>query len=146
MPEELFIPTTVDELVEHGLLSPDREAAWERAFETLVNRKDDLRGLAIASPERLEAFVLHRGAEGGSVVEVVAAGARESDQREAFLGLLLRRLAGDSERPLSVPKLAAESGNPGARTPGELPTTVLESLGFEAGERTDRYAAVATPA
>lgn len=141
VPEELFIPTTVDELIDHGLLPTGRGAAWERQRETLVNRKDDLRGMAIASPERLEAFLLHRAAEGGSVLEVAAAGARQSQQREVFLTLLLRQLAGGSEGGLSVPKLTVEG-----RASDELPSPVLAALGFEAGDRHDRYAAVATPA
>ena len=33
---------------------------WERAVETLTARKDDIAGLAVASDERIEAYVLDR--------------------------------------------------------------------------------------
>ena len=136
VPEELVIPITVDELDDQGLLEISEDVAWERRRETLVNRKDELGGAAIASPERVEAFLLHRLADGGRTVDVVSANARTSEQSEVFLGLLVRHLAGRTELPLRLPKLAA----------GEIPRPVLDSLGFEASARYDRFAARATPA
>ena len=32
---------------------------WERSVETLTARKDDIAGLAVASDERIEAYVLY---------------------------------------------------------------------------------------
>ena len=62
-----MIPVTVDDLAANGLLGEaDRQVCWERAVETLAARKDDIAGLAVASDERIEAYVLYgaRGATG----------------------------------------------------------------------------------
>ena len=40
---------------------------WERSVETLTARKDDIAGLAVASDERIEAYVLY-GASGREIV------------------------------------------------------------------------------
>jgi GNAT superfamily N-acetyltransferase len=67
--EGLVIPVTVDDLAANGLLeeasvvsgfSPiDRQVCWQRSVETLTATKDDIAGLAIASDERIEAYVLY---------------------------------------------------------------------------------------
>ena len=36
---------------------------WERSVETLTARKDDIAGLAVASDERIEAYILYSQAE-----------------------------------------------------------------------------------
>lgn len=54
------IPVTFDDLVANDVLADAHpHACWARSREALVARKDTLRGLAVASDERLEAFVLH---------------------------------------------------------------------------------------
>jgi GNAT superfamily N-acetyltransferase len=70
--EGFVIPVTIDDLSANGLLgdppSPSASArlqvCWERSVETLTARKDDIAGLAVASDERIEAYVLYvaRGA------------------------------------------------------------------------------------
>jgi GNAT superfamily N-acetyltransferase len=69
--EGFVIPVTVDDLAANGLLgeappSPsasagqvDRPVCWMRSVETLTARKDDIAGLAVASDERIEAYVLY---------------------------------------------------------------------------------------
>src|SRR5688572_17394790 len=53
------IPVSVDDLAANGLLGPDDlQLCWERSVETLTARKDDIAGLAVASDERIEAYVL----------------------------------------------------------------------------------------
>jgi len=59
------IPVTVDDLAANGLLEADppsalplagqgqRQVCWERSAETLLIRKDDIEGLAVASDERI---------------------------------------------------------------------------------------------
>lgn len=137
VPEELLMPVTVSEVDEHELLEPGSMVAWERRRETLLNRKDeDLEGIAIASPERVEAFLLHRVADDGSTEDVLAAGAREPAQREILLGLLLRSLANRTKLPIRLPKVTSD----------EVPSAVLEALGFAAVASTDRYAGKAIPA
>ena len=55
-----MIPVTVDDLAANGLLGEaDPQVCWERSVETLTARKDDIAGLAVASDERIEAYVLY---------------------------------------------------------------------------------------
>jgi len=62
------IPVTVDDLAANDLLSQDHPAVcWERSVETLTARKDDIAGLAIASDERIEAFVMYVKSEAGGM-------------------------------------------------------------------------------
>jgi hypothetical protein len=57
---EFVIPVTVDDLAANGLLGDsDRQVCWERSVETLTARKDDIEGLAVASDERIEAYILY---------------------------------------------------------------------------------------
>ncbi len=137
VPTELIMPVTAAELEEHGLLDIPDHVAWQRQRQTLLSSSDELEGAAIATPERIEAFALHRLAgDGASLDVVVAAVARPSDQQDLLLQLLLRHLAATTELPLRLPRLA----------PGEVPPAVLDALGFEAGEEFDRYVAEAIPA
>jgi GNAT superfamily N-acetyltransferase len=72
----LVIPVTIDDLAANDLLgdppSPSASAGqgrpqvcWERSVETLTARKGDIAGLAVASVEQIEAYVLYvvRGIE-----------------------------------------------------------------------------------
>ncbi|HTG90348.1 MAG TPA: GNAT family N-acetyltransferase [Vicinamibacterales bacterium] len=57
--EGFVIPVTVDDLAANDLLpGADQPMCWERSVETLTARKDETEGLAVASDERIEAFVL----------------------------------------------------------------------------------------
>ena len=54
------IPVTIDDLAANGLLGEDHPpVCWERSIETLTARKDDIAGLAVASDEQIEAYVLY---------------------------------------------------------------------------------------
>ena len=54
------IPVTVDDLAANGLLEGDHpQTCWERSAETLTARKDEIAGLAVASDERIEAYLLY---------------------------------------------------------------------------------------
>jgi hypothetical protein len=54
------IPLTVDDRVADDLLGQgDRQICWDRSVETLMARKDEIAGLAVASDERIEANLLH---------------------------------------------------------------------------------------
>jgi GNAT superfamily N-acetyltransferase len=57
--EGFIIPVTVDDLAANALLGEDQQLCWERSVETLTARKDEIAGLAVASDERIEAFVLY---------------------------------------------------------------------------------------
>ena len=56
------IPVTIDDLAANGLLEEaSPTVCWERSVETLRARKDEIAGLAVASDERIEAYVTYTG-------------------------------------------------------------------------------------
>jgi GNAT superfamily N-acetyltransferase len=56
----IVIPVTIDDLEANGLLGvSDSETCWERSVETLRARKDEIEGIAVASDESIEAYVLY---------------------------------------------------------------------------------------
>ncbi|MEO5896607.1 MAG: GNAT family N-acetyltransferase [Vicinamibacterales bacterium] len=81
------IPVTVDDLVANGLLEDDlRHACWERSVETLTARKDDIAGLAVASDEQIEAYLLYVGSEIVSLRTLVEDDGARLKQLLALLG------------------------------------------------------------
>jgi hypothetical protein len=109
------IPVTVDDLAANGLLpEADPEVCWERSVETLTARKDDITGLAVASDERIEAYVLYvKGAEG---TEILSLRSFIEDGGARLRQLLARLEVGI----LRFPKVH----------PAEIPQELLERLGF----------------
>ena len=120
----LVIPATIDDLVANGLLEGDLPPTpWERSVQTLMARKDEISGFAVASDERIEAYVLHRADEIVALRSFVEdAGAR-----------LKRLLNGLGTSPLRLPKVH----------PAELPRTLMESLGFRPAGKHILFATVA---
>jgi GNAT superfamily N-acetyltransferase len=118
------IPVTVDDLAANGLLEDAlRHACWERSVETLTARKEDLAGLAVASDERIEAYLLYADGEIVSLRSFV-----EDDG--ARLRQLLARLGPGTFR---LPKVHPE----------ESSKERLEVLGFQPAGRHLLYAASA---
>ena len=108
------IPVTVSDLDANGLLgADDLPSSWERSVETLMARKDDIAGLAVASDERIEAYLLYmKGEEIMSLRSFVNDGGTR-------LKLLLSRLGPGTFR---FPKVH----------PGEISTECLQTLGLRA--------------
>jgi GNAT superfamily N-acetyltransferase len=137
------IPVTVDDLAANGLLeetppSPSASAGqvhpqvcWERSVETLTARKDDLAGLAVASDERIEAYILYV--------------TRETQETEI---LLLRSFVEDGGARLK--QLLAQLRAQGMETfrfskahPAEISKEQLATLGFRPAGAHLLYAATA---
>ena len=60
------IPVTIDDLAANGLLGEaHQQVCWQRSVETLTARKDDIAGLAVASDEQIEAYLLSCEARSG---------------------------------------------------------------------------------
>jgi GNAT superfamily N-acetyltransferase len=118
--ERLVIPVTVDDLAANDLLGQgDRQACWERSVETLTARKDDIAGLAVASDERIEAYLLY--VKGGMETEIVSL--RSSiDDGGAGLKQLLSRLRARGMETFRFPKVH----------PAEISKERLEALDFSA--------------
>jgi GNAT superfamily N-acetyltransferase len=117
------IPVTVDDLAANGLLgdadgSPGVAVCWERSVETLRARKDEVSGLAVASDERIEAYLLYVEREGGEG-EIVALRS-VVDDGAARLADLLSRLRGGTLKTVWFPKVC----------PTEIAEGWLETLGF----------------
>ena len=129
------IPVTVDDLAANGLLGDDGPSAcWERSVDTLTARKDQIAGLAVATDERIEAYVLYMTPEAGSA-DVVALRALGEDGR-ALLTQLLTRLRGQDVRTIRFPKVH----------PAEHSRESMEALGFRPASRHLLYAARARSA
>jgi len=164
LPPELAIPVTVADLEADGALDVHPRAPWARSRQTLRQAAERLRGAAIATPERIEAWVLWwdaddgpngstKGGDHGLVpgedgaagvaeaarcdrpIEVAGAGCRDADRAELLLGVLFRSVGQAAGRSLLLPRLAD----------GELDEGALRGAGFEPAARTRRYAATARP-
>jgi GNAT superfamily N-acetyltransferase len=118
------IPLTIDDLAANGLLGADHlQVCWERSVETLTARKDDIAGLAVASDERIEAYVLYvtRGMEETEIVSLRSF----IDDGGARLKQLLSRLRARGSQTFRFPKVH----------PAEISKEWVKTLGFSpAGE------------
>jgi GNAT superfamily N-acetyltransferase len=123
------IPVTVDDLAANGLLEGDAgtRVCWERSMETLTARKDGITGFAVASDERIEAYLLYAG--GGAAGTEIVALRSMVDDGGARLTRLLLELRARGTAPYRFPKVH----------PAEVPTASLERLGFRAGGGHLRY-------
>jgi hypothetical protein len=119
------IPVTVDDLAANGLLEEDEErpaVCWQRSVETLTARKEEIAGLAVATDERVESYLLYLTE--GEILSLRSF----VDDGGARLNLLLSRLGSGRFRFARV-------------HPQEMSTKLLESLGFRADEGYLRYTA-----
>ena len=91
---------------------------WERSVETLTARKDDIAGLAVASDERIEAYVLY--VEGGVEATEILSLRSFVEDGGARLKQLLSQLRARGMRTFRFPKVH----------PAEISTEFLETLGF----------------
>lgn len=130
----LLIPVTVDDLAANDLLSAHAQTSWERSVETLSARKDQIRGLAVASEERIEAYILYIGREGEGL-DIVALRSLVDDEG-ARLNVLLDQVRARTGNPIRFLKVH----------PAEIPARRLEALGFLANRAHLLYAGKARAA
>ena len=138
------IPVTVDDLAANDLLGPpspsasagqgDRQVCWERSVETLTARKDDIAGLAVASDERIEAYVLYVN-RGMGETEILSLRSF-IDDGGAGLKQLLARLRAQGTETIRFPKVH----------PAEISKELGETLGFSPTGRHVLYTASARSA
>jgi GNAT superfamily N-acetyltransferase len=135
------IPVTIDDLVANGLLGEAHpQACWERSVETLTARKDEIAGFAVASDERIEAYLLYvrsgagpeENAEPGTraTAEIVSLRTLIEDGG-ARLQQLLCRLRARGMETFCFPKVH----------PAETSKELLETLGFRPAAAHRLYAA-----
>ena len=109
---QFVIPVSVDDLAANGLLGEgDTQGCWERSGETLTARKDEIAGFAVASNERIEAYILYT--KDGEIVSLRSF----MEDARARLAQLLARLGTGTFR---FPKVH----------PAEISEALLETLGF----------------
>jgi len=132
-PDWFVFPVTVDDLAANGLMGEAHaHLCWERSVEALTARKTELTGLAVASDERIEAFLLcANGGEDGEG-EIVSLRSFVDDDG-ARLRQLLSRLRARGMRRFRFSKVQ----------PAEIPTELLRMLGFRPAGTHVRYAATA---
>jgi GNAT superfamily N-acetyltransferase len=128
--EGLVIPVTVDDLAANGLLEGSPQTPWERSTETLIARKDELVGLAFASDERIEAYILYM--KGGEIVSLRSF----VEDGGARVGHLLGRFRAQARTALTFSKAH----------PNEISSETLSTLGFRPANMHRLYAARARSA
>jgi GNAT superfamily N-acetyltransferase len=123
--DRYVIPVTVDDLAANDLLGAAHpEACWERSVETLTARKEEIAGLAIASDERIEAYILYLNGEILSLHSFI-------DDGGARLKQLIFRLGAQGRTTFGFPKVH----------PAEISKECLEALGFRPAGGHRLYAA-----
>jgi len=131
---QFVIPMTVDDLSANGLLGESEpQRCWRRSVETLTARKEEVAGLAIATAEQIEAYVLY--IEGDATTEIVSLQTLVEDGG-ARLNQLLARLRTHGTRNVRFPRVH----------PAEIPAALLETLGFHPAGAHRLYAAQARSA
>jgi GNAT superfamily N-acetyltransferase len=130
--EGFVIPVTVDDLAANDLLGEaDQQVCWERSVDTLTARKDDIAGLAIASDERIEAYLLFvDGGEEGTEIVALRSFVEDGGAR---LKQLVSRLPAQGTGTVRFQKVQ----------PAEISTEAVERLGFRPAGRHLLYAATA---
>jgi GNAT superfamily N-acetyltransferase len=126
------IPVTVDDLAANGLLGEAAaQVCWERSIESLTARKGDIAGLAVATDERIEAYLLYVtcGIEETEVVSLRSF----IDDDAARLKQLLSQLHARGTKTFRFPKVY----------PAEISKQWLETLGFRPAGGHLLYAATA---
>ena len=117
--QSFVIPVTVDDLAANGLLAESESPlCWERSGETLTARKDDIGGLAVASDEQIEAYVLY--VQGGVEATEILSLRSFVDDGGARLTLMLSQIGAQGLQSLRLSKVH----------PAEISKGLLETIGF----------------
>ena len=146
-------PVGLDDLLRYDALDPGISRSWERAFETLQNRKDQLRGLAVASDTRVEACALFRDLPEHSRREIVALGGSRpkarSEPKASAVERTVQRGDGDSDAGALleiVLRVACQAGSMDVTIPRvsseEISWDRLESMGFHRKRTYTRYVGI----
>jgi len=122
------IPISVDDLAANGLLGDDYpQTCWARSVETLTAMKDDISGLAVASDERIEAYLLYKAHEADAELLALRSCIDDDGGRIAHLLSQLRAHGMRTVRFLKV-------------HPEEIAQELLDALRFRTVGRHLRYA------
>jgi GNAT superfamily N-acetyltransferase len=126
----LVIPVTIDDLAANDLLGHVHpQVCWQRSVETLTARKNDIAGFAVATDERIEAYLLYLTHE--TETEIVSLRSFVDDDGGARLQQLLSQLGAQGVKTFRFPKVH----------PAEISQEWLETLGFHPSGGHRLYAA-----
>ena len=129
-----MIPVTVDDLAANGLLEEDHPpTCWQRSVETLTARKEEIAGLAVASGERIEAYLIYMQAPGRRRSSALHSFVDDGGTR---LTQLLSQFRGGGMGTVRFPKVH----------PAEISKELLGTLSFRSGAAHRLYAARARSA
>ncbi len=126
---------SLDDLLRYEALDPSVSRSWERSLETLQNRKDQIRGLAIASDTRVEACALFRDLPRHGRREIVGFGGyRDTSGAEAraLQEIVVRVACQAGSLAVTIPRISSE----------EISWDRLESLGFQRERTYTRYVGI----
>ena len=130
-------PASLDDLLRYEALDASASRSWERQLATLQNRKDQIRGLAIASDTRVEACALFRDLPRYGRREIVGLGGTiqrgdgGADAR-VLLEIVLRAACQAGSLAVTIPRVSSE----------EVSWDWLESVGFRRKRTYTRYAGI----
>jgi GNAT superfamily N-acetyltransferase len=123
LPGRFMVPVSVDDLEANGLLEDEYPpTCWERSVATLNVRKDEISGIAIATEDGIEAYILY-------IEDEILALRTLADDGGSRLRLLLARGGG----PFRFPKVH----------PAEMSKDFLQTLGFRPSGNYLLYASTA---
>ncbi len=130
-------PASLDDLLRYEALDPSVPRSWERALETLQNRKDQIRGLALASDTRVEACALFRDLPQYGRREIVGLGGtmeRGDGGADAsvLLEIVVRVACQAGSMAVTIPRVSSE----------EISWDRLESMGFQRKRTYTRYVGI----
>jgi ribosomal protein S18 acetylase RimI-like enzyme len=127
---DALAPVTAEELIASEAFGPGAPRPWRRDVGW-VRKRDDAQGLALVSPDRIEAWLLWREIDDRR--EILGLG---GPGPQALLELLLGHFAARSPRPASWRQVRED----------EMDWETVEALGFRGGRTYRRYTARAQAA
>jgi L-amino acid N-acyltransferase YncA len=131
-PPGLVVPVTVDDLADIALPEAEASRSWGRTRGTLLNRRERLLGLAIASGEHLDASVLYTR-DDDDTVTLWNLSSAEGENGSVALGVLLCDLAHREPGRVMVPRIHDD----------EVSIDLMVRLGFARGAETIGVSAAA---
>ena len=146
-------PASLDDLLRTEALDPSVSRSWERALETLQNRKDQIRGLAIASDTRVEACALYRDVPDEGRREIVGLGGGQpkarSEPQASDVEREMERGDGGADAGVLleiVVRVACQSGSLAVTIPRvssqEISWDRLASMGFQKQRTYTRFVGI----
>lgn len=134
-PSGLLVPVTLDDLEQSGALETAAHRCWSRADESLRRRAAEVRGWAVVSGERVEAYLLYHD-RAGTAREILAFGTADRERAATLLQLLFRKACSGTDSIVRVRGVSEE----------QIGFDLLQAWGFERGPTILGYETQARPA